>query len=70
MMNPFVVDNLAHMRHEELQREIKQDRLIKTLPGRRSAKLVQVAQSLAQAFKIRAPRSRVENVPCQAGAEC
>jgi hypothetical protein len=24
MMNPFVVDNLAHMRHEELQREIKQ----------------------------------------------
>jgi hypothetical protein len=24
MTNPFVVDNLAHMRHEELQREIKQ----------------------------------------------
>ena len=69
-MIPFVVDNLAHMRHEELQPEIKRDRLLKALPGQRSASLVQVVRSLPQAFKVHAPRSRVENAPSPSDAKC
>ena len=70
MMNPFFLDNLAHMRHEELQREIEQGRLLKALPKRRSVSLVQAVQSLSQAFNAGAPQSRVENPPCSAGVEC
>jgi hypothetical protein len=70
MTNPLVVEKLVRILQEEVQREIEHYRLLKALPKRQPASLMQVVKSLSQAFKVRAPKARVSTARKAGAAEC